>query len=54
MGTFVNRRNKDEGQGVVEYALILVGVAVVVVAVLLILGPNVVNVFANVNNSLSA
>ncbi len=54
MGTFINQRNKEEGQGVLEYALILVGVAVVVVAVLLLLGPNVVNVFAKVNNSLSA
>lgn len=30
---------KEKGQGLVEYALILVLVAVVVIAVLLILGP---------------
>ena len=36
---------KEKGQGLVEYALILVLVAVVVIAVLLILGPIIGNVF---------
>jgi Flp pilus assembly pilin Flp len=49
-----HRKNNEKGQGLVEYALILVSVAVVVVAVLLLLGPNVSNVYARVNNSLSA
>jgi len=37
-----------EGQGLVEYALILVLVAVVVIAILAILGPAIVEVYENV------
>ena len=40
-----------KGQGLVEYALILVMVAIVVVAVLLLLGPVIGNVFSTVNSS---
>jgi pilus assembly protein Flp/PilA len=39
---------REEGQGLVEYALILVLVAIVVIVVLLILGPAVGNVFSNI------
>jgi len=38
----------EEGQGLVEYALILVLVAIVVIAVLLLLGPAVGNVFSRI------
>ncbi len=38
----------DAGQGLVEYALILVLVAVVVIAVLLLLGPMIGNTFSTV------
>jgi pilus assembly protein Flp/PilA len=41
------------GQGLVEYALILVLVAVVVIAALMILGPIIGNVFSDINDSLS-
>ncbi len=44
---------KEKGQGLVEYALILVLVAIVVIAALMILGPIVGNVFSKVNSSLS-
>jgi pilus assembly protein Flp/PilA len=44
---------KEKGQGLVEYALILVLVAVVVIAVLLLLGPIIGNVFTKSNSSLS-
>ncbi|MGB8214284.1 MAG: Flp family type IVb pilin [Anaerolineales bacterium] len=44
---------KEKGQGLVEYALILVLVAVVVIAALLILGPMIGNVFTSINSSLS-
>jgi pilus assembly protein Flp/PilA len=40
--------NRQEGQGLVEYALILVLVAIVVIAILLLLGPVVGNVFSTV------
>ncbi len=45
---------RERGQGLVEYALILVLVAVVVIAVLLVLGPVIGNVFSKLNNSLSS
>ena len=43
----------ERGQGLVEYALILVLVAIVVVAALMILGPRIGNVFSSINRSLS-
>jgi pilus assembly protein Flp/PilA len=43
---------KEKGQGLVEYALILVLVAIVVIAALTILGPKIGNVFSRINNSL--
>ena len=43
----------EEGQGLVEYALILVLVAVVVIAILTILGPQITVVFARVMGGLS-
>ena len=45
---------KEKGQGLVEYALILVLVALVVIAVLMLLGPVIGNVFSTINNSLSS
>ena len=44
---------KEKGQGLVEYALILVLVAVVVIAVLTLLGPIIGNVFSSINTGLS-
>jgi pilus assembly protein Flp/PilA len=41
-----------KGQGLVEYALILVLVAIVVIAALMILGPLIGNVFSTINSSL--
>jgi pilus assembly protein Flp/PilA len=43
---------RERGQGLVEYALILVLVSVVVVAALLILGPLIGNVFTKLNSGL--
>jgi pilus assembly protein Flp/PilA len=42
----------ERGQGLVEYALILVLVAIVVIAILLILGPMIGEVFSTINGSL--
>lgn len=39
---------REEGQGLVEYALILVLVAIVVIAILVILGPVVGNLYSNI------
>ncbi len=38
----------ERGQGMVEYALILVLVAVVVIAILTLLGPAIGNVFSSI------
>jgi pilus assembly protein Flp/PilA len=38
----------EDGQGLVEYALILVLVAIVVIVVLSILGPQIGNVFSQI------
>lgn len=45
---------QEKGQGLVEYALILVLVAIVVIAALMILGPIIGNAFSTVNSSLSS
>lgn len=42
------RPQDEEGQGLVEYALILVLVAVVVIVLLLVLGPIIGNVFSSI------
>lgn len=43
---------REEGQGLVEYALILVLVAIVVIAILLLVGPVVGNVFSEIVQAL--
>ena len=45
---------KEKGQGLVEYALILVLVAIVVIAALMILGPIIGNTFSTINRSLTS
>jgi pilus assembly protein Flp/PilA len=42
----------DEGQGMVEYALILVLIAVVVIVVLIVVGNQVQNVFCNISGAM--
>jgi len=43
---------REEGQGLVEYALILVLVAIVVIAILTLLGPQIGNVFSRITQGL--
>ena len=43
----------EEGQGMVEYALILVLISIVVIVILTTLGKTVNNVFSNVSHGLS-
>ena len=43
---------REKGQGLVEYALILVLVAIVVIAILLLLGPIIGNIFSNIINAI--
>ena len=54
-GLFLRLRdllNRQEGQGMVEYALILVLIAIVVILVLIVLGNQVKNVFCNISGGL--
>jgi Flp pilus assembly pilin Flp len=48
----MNRRRQQAGQGLVEYAAILVLVGIVVIGVLVLLGPNIGNVFSDIVSSL--
>jgi Flp pilus assembly pilin Flp len=43
----------QEGQGLVEYALLLIFVSVVMVAILTILGPGLMNVYSNLVRTLN-
>jgi pilus assembly protein Flp/PilA len=45
-------RDDERGQGMVEYAFILVLIAIVVVVVLSVMGAQVKNVFSNVSSGL--
>jgi pilus assembly protein Flp/PilA len=44
---------KEEGQGLVEYALILVLIAIVVIGILTLLGGKVSQVFSEIDGGLS-
>ena len=44
--------SRERGQGLVEYALIIALVAIVVIAALILLGPQIALIFKNVNNNL--
>ena len=45
---------REKGQGLVEYALILVLVAIVVIAILMLVGPQIANVFSKITNGLAS
>jgi pilus assembly protein Flp/PilA len=46
------KRMQKKGQGLVEYALILVLVAIVIIVILAILGPAIGNVFSDIINAI--
>ena len=43
---------RQEGQGLVEYALILVLVALIVIVILAVLGPSIGNAFSQIVNAI--
>ncbi len=43
---------KEKGQGLVEYALIMILVALVVIIILVLLGPAVGNMYSNIISNL--
>ena len=49
-----NALSRQEGQGMVEYALILVLVSIVVIVILITMGGQIKNVFSNVVSGLGA
>jgi pilus assembly protein Flp/PilA len=51
---FVTRpgRPATRGQGLVEYALIIALVAIVVIAILVIMGPQIGDIFSSITNGL--
>lgn len=46
-------RQSDKGQGMVEYALLIALIAIVVIAALLLLGPQIAQLFTNITNRLA-
>jgi pilus assembly protein Flp/PilA len=46
--------DNEKGQGMVEYALILVLIAIVVIVILTVVGHQVNNVFSNISSSLGS
>ena len=46
------KKLQSKGQGLVEYALILVLVAIVIIIILSVLGPAIGNVFSQIINSI--
>ncbi len=51
--SYLAKRYSEGGQGLVEYSMILVLVAIVVMVVLLLLGPSIGNVFSQVVDELN-
>ncbi len=49
-----NLRDREEGQTMAEYALILGGIAIVVIAGILILGPAIANLFKSTGSSVTS
>lgn len=46
-------RNRQEGQTMVEYGLLIAGIAILVIAAVLLLGDNIENLFEETANSLN-
>jgi len=44
----------EKGQGMVEQAFLLVLIAIIVIAVLMVMGPTIGNTFSSINRSLSS
>ena len=42
----------EEGQGMVEYGLIIAGIALLVIAAIWLLGPKIADMFNKINNQL--
>lgn len=47
-------KTSEKGQGLVEYALIIIFIAIVVIIALQLLGPTLGNTFSNISSTLEA
>lgn len=47
-----SQRKNEAGQGMVEYALLIALIAIVVIAALIILGPQIAELFTNISGEL--
>ena len=45
-------RNRQKGQGLVEYSLIIALVAIIVIAILVLMGPQIGDIFSNITHGL--
>ena len=52
MNKLFSNKKQEKGQGLVEYAIILALVAIVVIAVMRVMGPKVGCTFSSINNSI--
>jgi len=50
---FLGKFSREEGQGLVEYALILVLIAIVVIGVLTATGTSITGIFQNISDTLA-
>src|SRR5690349_11493906 len=53
MKSLSSQKKHEKGQGLVEYSLILVLVGIVVIGALTVLGPQIGNVFSDINDSIT-
>lgn len=51
--TFTELKEREEGQGLVEYSLILVLISVVAIAIMETVGLNIIDVFTDVSAALT-
>jgi pilus assembly protein Flp/PilA len=54
MKKLFNFLKKEDGQGMVEYGLIIGLIAVIVVAALVLLGPKIADLFNNIGNTIDS
>lgn len=54
MKKFINFIKNEDGQGMVEYGLIIGLIAIIVVAALVLLGPKIADLFTNIGGAIDA
>jgi len=52
--SFAHRAQRQQGQGMLEYALLLVLISIVAIVIIQLVGKSVNNVYSNINNGLGS